>query len=117
MRLIIIQVTLVQLDANFYMLEVKPEHLIGDRAYESDGLDADLQQDCVNLTAPHRSSRKLKTEIAGPSGAINAADSLNGSLLGSSGAATPHSLGILRSQFSRICATRLHHDAPQTILR
>src|SRR5688572_23638995 len=38
------EVTLVQLSFDFYMLEAKPEHLIGDRAYDSDGLDDDLKQ-------------------------------------------------------------------------
>ncbi|CBK41520.1 putative Transposase [Nitrospira defluvii] len=55
-------VTLVQLRFDFYMLEAKPEHLIGDRADDSDGLDDDLKQDGVNLIAPHRSTRKLKTQ-------------------------------------------------------
>ncbi len=44
------------------MLEAKPEHLIGDRASDSDGLDDDLKQDSVNRIAPHRSTRKLKTQ-------------------------------------------------------
>ena len=56
------EVTLVQLSFAFYMLEAKPEHLIGDRAYDSDGLDDDLRQDGVNMIAPHRSTRKLKTQ-------------------------------------------------------
>jgi transposase len=56
------EVTLVQLSFNFYMLEAKPEHLIGDRAYDSDRLDEDLKQDGVNMIAPHRSTRKLKTQ-------------------------------------------------------
>jgi IS5 family transposase len=56
------EVTLVQLSFNFYMLEAKPEHLIGDRAYDSDGLDDGLKQDGVNLIAPHRSTRKRKTQ-------------------------------------------------------
>jgi transposase len=56
------EVTLVQLSFDFYMLEAKPEHLIGDRAYDSDGLDEDLMQDGVNMIAPHRSTRKLKTQ-------------------------------------------------------
>jgi transposase len=56
------EVTLVQLSFDFYMLEAKPEHLIGDRAYDSDGLDEDLKQDGVNMIAPHRSTRKLKTQ-------------------------------------------------------
>lgn len=56
------EVTLVQLSFDFYMLEAKPEHLIGDRAYDSDGLDEDLKQDGISLIAPHRSTRKLKTQ-------------------------------------------------------
>lgn len=56
------EVTLVQLSFDFYLLEAKPEHLIGDRAYDSDGLDDDLKQDGVNMIAPHRSTRKLKTQ-------------------------------------------------------
>lgn len=43
-------------------LEAKPEHLIGGRAYDCDGLDAELKQDGVNMIAPHRSTRKLKTQ-------------------------------------------------------
>ncbi|MBX3301889.1 MAG: transposase [Nitrospira sp.] len=56
------EVTLVQLSFDFYMLEAKPEHLMGDRAYDSNGLDDDLKQDGVNLIAPHRSTRKFKTQ-------------------------------------------------------
>jgi hypothetical protein len=56
------EVTLVPLRFDFYMLEAKPEHLIGDRAYDSDGLDDDLKQDGVDMIAPHRSTRKLKTQ-------------------------------------------------------
>ncbi|MDH4084338.1 MAG: transposase [Nitrospira sp.] len=44
------------------MLEANPEHLIGDRAYDSDSLDDDLKHDGVNMIAPHRSTRKLKTQ-------------------------------------------------------
>ena len=33
------EVTLVQLSFDFYMIEAKPENLIGDRAYDSDKLD------------------------------------------------------------------------------
>jgi transposase len=56
------EVTLVQLSFDFYMLEAKPEYLIDDRAYDNDGLDADLKQDGVNMIAPHRSTRKHKTQ-------------------------------------------------------
>lgn len=44
------------------MLEAQPEPLVGDRAYDSEGLDDDLQQDGVNLIAPQRSTRTLKTQ-------------------------------------------------------
>src|SRR5256714_6715802 len=37
------EVRLVQLWFDFYMIEAKPENLIGDRAYDSDPLDADLR--------------------------------------------------------------------------
>jgi Transposase DDE domain len=44
---------LVQLCFDFYMIEAKPENLIGDRAYDSDLLDVELRRenlppaDCV----------------------------------------------------------------------
>lgn len=56
------EITLVQLSFDFSMLEAKPEHLIGDRAYDSDGLDDDLKHAGVNLIAPHRSTSTLKTQ-------------------------------------------------------
>jgi hypothetical protein len=37
------EVRLVQLCFDFYMIEAKPENLIGDRAYDSDPLDAELR--------------------------------------------------------------------------
>ncbi|EGI78315.1 IS5/IS1182 family transposase, partial [Hylemonella gracilis] len=39
------------------------EHLIGDKAYDSDGLDTQLAEQGVELIAPHRTNRrKLKTQ-------------------------------------------------------
>src|SRR6187200_3065590 len=38
------EVTLVQLSFDFYMIETKPEHLIGDKAYDSDDLDDKLKR-------------------------------------------------------------------------
>jgi len=40
------------------LVDEKPERLIGDRAYDSDPLDARLAQQGVMLIAPHRSNRK-----------------------------------------------------------
>ena len=51
------EVTLVQLSFDFYMIEAKPENLIGDRAYDSDKLDAELRQDGIEMIAPHRRNR------------------------------------------------------------
>ena len=49
------EVRLVQLCFDFYMIEAKPETLIGDRAYDSDPLDDDLRKDGIEMVAPHRS--------------------------------------------------------------
>jgi transposase len=38
--------------------EDMPERLIGDRAYDSDPLDERLQQQGIQLIAPHKSNRK-----------------------------------------------------------
>jgi transposase len=58
------EVTLVQLSFDFYMIEAKPENLIGDRAYDSDKLDDELQKDGIRMIAPHKSNRK-KTRTQG----------------------------------------------------
>ena len=39
-----------------------PERLIGDKAYDSDPLDAELAEGAVELIAPQRSNRKVKTQ-------------------------------------------------------
>ena len=54
------EVTLVQLTFDFYMIEAKPEKLIGDKAYDSDGLDAALRQENIEMIAPHRSNRRTE---------------------------------------------------------
>ena len=57
------EVTLVQLSFDFYMIEAKPENLIGDRAYDSDKLDEELRQEGIEMIAPHRSNRvKSRTQ-------------------------------------------------------
>ena len=56
------EVTLVQLSFDFYMIEAKPEKLIGDKAYDSDTLDKALKQQGVEMISPHRSNRRLKTQ-------------------------------------------------------
>jgi hypothetical protein len=39
-----------------YMIEAKPENF-GDRAYDSDLLDAELRKDGIQMIAPHRGNR------------------------------------------------------------
>ena len=57
------EVTLVQLSFDFYMIEAKPENLIGDRAYDSDKLDEELRQEGIEMISPHRRGRvKPKTQ-------------------------------------------------------
>jgi transposase len=57
------EVTLVQLTFDFYMIEAKPQNLIGDRAYDSDPLDAQLRDQGIEMIAPHKSDRvKRKTQ-------------------------------------------------------
>src|SRR6266403_2556122 len=57
------EVRLVQLCFNFYMIEAKPENLVGDRAYDSDPLDEELRRDGIEMIAPHRANRsKLPTQ-------------------------------------------------------
>ena len=51
------EVRLVQLCFDFYMIEAKPENLIGDRAYDSDPLDEELRKDGIEMIALHRSNR------------------------------------------------------------
>ena len=60
------EVTLVQLSFEFYMIEATPEHLIGDKAYDSDPLDAELKVEGVEMIAPHRKNRKRRKTPVGP---------------------------------------------------
>lgn len=54
------EVTLVQLSFEFYMIEAKPENLVGDRAYDSDKLDEELRKEGIEMISPHRSNRKKR---------------------------------------------------------
>ena len=60
------EVTLVKstLDAGF--LADVPERLIGDKAYDSDVLAEDLAGEGIELIAPQRSNRRVKTQDGRP---------------------------------------------------
>jgi transposase len=54
------EVTLVQLSFDFYLIETKPEKLIGDKAYDSDPLDEELKTQGIEMIAPHKKNRKKR---------------------------------------------------------
>jgi transposase len=51
---------LVQGLFDFMLTLDAPERIIGDKAYDSDQLDEDLDDECIELIAPHRRSRTKK---------------------------------------------------------
>ena len=56
------EVTLVEQTLDSRMTNELPDRLIGDRAYDSDKLDADLEEIGVKMIAPHKKNRKNKTQ-------------------------------------------------------
>ena len=52
------EVTLVKETLESGFVGEKPDRLIGDRAYDSDPLDAYLQSEGIEMIAPHRKGRK-----------------------------------------------------------
>jgi transposase len=57
------EVTLVKQTLESRFLLEKPKRLIGDRAYDSDPLDAELEYRSIEMIAPHRMRRrKPKTQ-------------------------------------------------------
>jgi transposase len=57
------EVTLVETTLAERFVDARPEHLIGDKAYDRDPLDARLAEQGIELIAPHRAKRKKpKTE-------------------------------------------------------
>ena len=59
-----VKLVISTLEARF--LPDLPERLIGDKAYDSDPLAAQLAEGDVELIAPHRSNRKVKTQDGRP---------------------------------------------------
>jgi transposase len=60
------EVRLVQATLAKRFVRQLPERLIGDNAYESDRLDADLVRSGVELIAPHRRTRARRTQDGRP---------------------------------------------------
>jgi transposase len=55
------EITLVEATIAERFVEPIPDRLIGDRAYDSDGMDAQLAVQGIELIAPHRSNRSKPT--------------------------------------------------------
>ena len=52
------------LDSRF--TATKPQRLIGDKAYDSNDLDAELQREGIEMIAPHIRTRKRRTQDGRP---------------------------------------------------
>ena len=52
------EVTLVEATLEARLVNPQPQRLIGDRAYDSDPLDAALSDQGIEMIAPHRRNRK-----------------------------------------------------------
>ena len=113
------EVRLVQLCFDFYMIEAKPENLIGDRAYDSDPLDEELRRDGIEMIAPHRSNRtKPPTQDRRRLSRYTQAMVRRAFLrLDTMAASHPRPLGISPPELPRLRPARLPHYPLQTILR
>jgi transposase len=60
------EVTLVEATLDGRFLDERPTRLIGDKAYDSDPLDATLHAQGIELIAPHRSNRLTPTQDGRP---------------------------------------------------
>ena len=105
------EVTLVQLSFEFYMIEATPEHLIGDKAYDSDPLDAELKVEGVEMIAPHRKNQAAQD--TGRSALTSLRAAVEGrALFCLAPMAAPYcdALGVLSEQLPGFCAARIPAD-------
>ena len=112
------EVRLVQLCFDFYMIEAKPENLIGDRAYDSDPLDEELRNDGIEMIAPHRSNRsKPPTQDRRRLSRYKRRWLISTFRLDTMATSHTRPLGVPRSELLRLCPARLPRCPLQTILR
>lgn len=55
--------TLVQGLFDFMLTLDAPERIIGDKAFDSDALDDELDDECIEMIAPHRENRRKKNTM------------------------------------------------------
>ena len=113
------EVRLVQLCFDFYMIEAKPENLIGDRVYDSDPLDEELRNDGIEMIAPHCSNRrKPPTQDRRRLSRYMRRWLVERFFrLDTMATSHPRPLGVPRSELSRLCPASLPRCPLQTILR
>ena len=111
------EVRLVQLCFDFYMIEAKPENLIGDRAYDSDALDQDLRR-------WRRDDRAAPIQPKNANPGWAAPETIPATLAGRAllrldtmAASHPRSMGILPRELSGFCSACLPRYPPPAILR
>jgi hypothetical protein len=113
------EVRLVQLCFDFYMIEAKPENLIGDRAYDSDPLDEELRRNGIenDRTTPFQPPQAghARSSTAKPLHATLARRALL--RLDTMAAPHPGPLGVPCPELPRLRPARLPHRPLQTILR
>jgi transposase len=60
------EVTLVEDTLDELLTKSQPQRLIGDKAYDSDGLDAMLKKRGIEMISPNRQRRRVKTQDRRP---------------------------------------------------
>jgi hypothetical protein len=111
------EVRLVQLCFVFYMIEAKPENLIGDRAYDSDRLDKELRQDGIEMIAPHRSNQASDARSSPPQPIHQTLARRALLRLDSVAAPHPRPMGVSPAKLPRLPPARLPRHPFQAILR
>src|SRR5262249_13958821 len=81
------EVRLVQLCFDFYMIEAKPENLVGDRAYDSDPLDEQLRRDGIEMRRTDQTAANPRRKTGADSDDTPDGGWWNASSPGSSGSA------------------------------
>src|SRR6266536_962193 len=103
------EVRLVQLCFDFYMIEAKPENLIGDRAYDSDPLDEELPKGRHrnDRAAPVQPNQAAHSGSAAPEPLYATVARRAFLRLDTVAASHPRPLGVPRPELPRLCPARL----------
>ena len=99
-------------------LKALPLRLIGDRAYDSDPLDAELADMGIEMIAPHNPTRKRITQDGTPAPPLQATMVCRTPLRVDDALPSPrHSLRAQREELPRLREARLSTDSAQEVVR